>query len=461
VLQLESNWERARQHRTEAENYLRTGYIPTVALPADAASAYGKAQSAARVGRYADALGLLEKAQEILRDLGIQRWQEGQEFAQKLQENIDAENVYEEGLAYFQQGNLDEAIDRVESASRATGLPKYQDKAQEFRRVKERMRSMSETLSQAVIDPNTLSQVKTDLDSLMVEHGENPVFARLKSRIEAAVPRVVEPLKEQTRSLKTQAERAPTLEGALYLAKQARGQLEQIRNLEGFDESLDRLQVEVDRLLRELQKYDDELQQARQAYERKPNWPAESARISAGVRERFPNDPGVSDLRRTLRKYQLSLLGARAGGIFLSLFIVFLLGSWGLGRFHAYQISLTPTATFTPTASPTATLTPTLTPTPTQTPTATATPTLTPTPIAGVALRDIWARNGCYEGYNAVGKILAGGVLRFLPGDRKFDNFDRECILVENIQEGKSVIGWVLMADVGAELPPSPTPTPR
>ena len=51
ILQVEPNWERARQHRTEAENYLRTGYIPVVALPADAASAYGKAQSAARVGR--------------------------------------------------------------------------------------------------------------------------------------------------------------------------------------------------------------------------------------------------------------------------------------------------------------------------------------------------------------------------------------------------------------------------
>ena len=77
VLQLEPGWERARQHRAESENYLRTGYIPAVALPSDAASAYGKAQAAARVGRYADALALLEKAQEVMRELGIQRWQEG------------------------------------------------------------------------------------------------------------------------------------------------------------------------------------------------------------------------------------------------------------------------------------------------------------------------------------------------------------------------------------------------
>jgi tetratricopeptide (TPR) repeat protein len=118
VLQMEPNWERAKQHRSEAENYLRTGYIPSVALPAEAASAYGKAQSAARLGRYADALALLEKAQASLRELGIQRWQEGQEFAQKLQEYIDAEKVYEEGLALFQQGQIDSAIEKLSAACR-------------------------------------------------------------------------------------------------------------------------------------------------------------------------------------------------------------------------------------------------------------------------------------------------------------------------------------------------------
>ena len=133
VLQTEPKWERARQHRSEFENYLRTGYIPPVALPAEAASAFGKAQSASRVGRYSDALALLGKAQAALRELGIQRWQEGLEFEQKLQESIDAEHVYQEGLRLFEQGKLDEAIESIETAARATGLPKYGDKAQELR----------------------------------------------------------------------------------------------------------------------------------------------------------------------------------------------------------------------------------------------------------------------------------------------------------------------------------------
>jgi tetratricopeptide (TPR) repeat protein len=126
VLQIEPEWERARQHRSESENYLRTGHIPSVALPPEAATAFGKAQSAARLGRYQDAMALLMKAQNHMRDLGIQRWHEGQEFEQKLQQNIDAESVYEEGLSFFRQGQIDEGIDRIETAARATGSAQVQ-----------------------------------------------------------------------------------------------------------------------------------------------------------------------------------------------------------------------------------------------------------------------------------------------------------------------------------------------
>ncbi len=292
ILQLEPTWERARQHRTEAENYLRTGYIPVVALPADAASAYGKAQSAARVGRFADALALLESAQNALRELGIQRWQEGQDFAQKLQENIDAEKAFEEGLNLFRLGNIDDAIERLQAAAGATGMPKYSERAQGFRSVKESLRKIYESLNQAELEPQAVSQAKASLDALVVEHGENPAFDRLTERFRAITPRVVEPLKEQTRTLKNQAEHAVTLEEGLYLNKQARQSLTQIRNLEGMDESLDRLQNEIERQLRTYQKFDNDLQAANQAYENNPNWPAQAARLGADLIRRFPNDPG-------------------------------------------------------------------------------------------------------------------------------------------------------------------------
>ena len=449
VLQVEQTWERAKQHRAEADNYLRTGYIPSVALPAEAASAYGKAQSAARVGRYTDALNLLVKAQGILHEMGIQRWQEGQEFEQKLQENIDAENAYQDGLKLFRAGQIDEAIDAIETAYRATGLPKYADRAQSLRKYKETLRTINEVLNSSATDPKILIQVKNDLDNLSSEQGENPAIQRLRTRFEASIPRVVAPLKDQARDLKNQAERSPTIEETLFFARQAKQQLDQIRNLEGMDDSLDRLNNDVDKLIREIQRLSDELANANAAYENHRNWPSEAYRISTEVRQRFPNDPGVSGLRRSLSRYQTAWIGLRVLGIGAVLMVILLGGLFIRNSWRSYQISRipTPTATFTrtPTITPsptqTATFTPTITPTPT--------PTLTPTPQSGVALRDIWARNGCYETFNAIGKIPEKGPVRFLPSERRFDDFNRECVLVEYQGPQNSIIGWVLISDLG------------
>lgn len=461
VLQLEPTWERARQHRAESENYLRTGYIPPVALPAEAASAFGKAQSAARVGRYNDAMTLLSKAQSVLRDLGIHRWQEGLEFEAKLQENIDAEYAYQEGLNLFKQGDIDDAIERVETASRATGLPKYAEKAQQYRHVKETIRGIHETLSALNIEPKMVAQAKADLDTLTAEHGDTPTLQRLRTRLEGVIPRAVTPLKDQSRSLKAQAERAATLEETLFLARQAKAHLDQIRNLEGMDESLDRLGSEINRLIQEIERYEDELAQASTNFENNKRWPSQAARISQEVRQRFPSDPDVVRLNRSLRPYFASLSIMKAGAVLVILIILGGFGWWAVNRFKVYLDTLTPTATPTLTATATATVTSTTTPTSTSTPTSTPTSTATPTPTIGIALRDIWARNSCYEGYTAIGRIKVGGTLSFLPAERRFDQFNRECILVEYQEEGKSVIGWVLYIDVGSPSDiTDPTPTP-
>ena len=461
VLQIEPSWDRARQHRAESENYLRTGYIPPVALPSEAGSAFGKAQSAARVGRYKDALNMLAKAQGVLRDLGIHRWQEGLEFEQKLQENIDAENAYQEGLNLFKLGEVDDAIERVETASRATGLPKYSDKAQQFRQIRETLRGIHEILSALNLEPKMVAQAKADLDSLTAEYGDNPTFQRLRSRLEGVIPRAVAPLKDQARSLKAQAERADTLEETLYLARQAKTQLDQIRNLEGMDESLDRLQVEIDRLIRKVEEFEDELAQANNAYENNKRWPARAARLSQEVRQLYPGDPGVARLNRSLRSYYASQNFTKFIIVFIILLLFGLFGWWAFGRFQAYLVSLTPTPTNTATTTPTPSSTPSLTTTPTLTPTATTTPTPTSTPTVGVALRDVWARSSCYEGFNAVGRIPTGGTLDFLQAERRFDQFNRECVLVEYQSESKNIIGWVLLIDIGSPgstVEVSPTP---
>jgi tetratricopeptide (TPR) repeat protein len=448
VLQIESGWERARQHRSESENYLRSGYIPTVALPADAASAFGKAQSAARLGRNGDALALLQKAQNVLRELGIQRWQEGQEFEQKLQESLDAENVYEEGIQLFEQGRLDEGIDRVDTAARATGLPRYGDKANAMRRVRDSLQTISAALSAPTMEPRTFLQAKAELDALAHDYSANPALQRLKTRLEAQIPRVANPMKEQARALKNQAEKSRTIEGAAALATQAKSLFEQARSLEGSDEANDRPISEVDKLLRDIQKYDDDLQTATSDLEQHSNWPAAAARRSIDVRKRYPADPQVITLNRGLSRYYQATTGLKAIGFLAIIILLIFTVMWVSGRVHSFIISLTPTPTATLTLTPSTTPTASSTPTPTLTVTPTPSVTPTPTAVSGQALRPVWVRSGCYESFPAINRVPQGGILRFIPSDRRFDPFQRECVLVEYRFQDQSIIGWVLISDV-------------
>lgn len=457
VLHLEPKWERARQHRQEAENYLRTGYIPPVALPSEAASAFGKAQSAARVGRYEDALALLQKAQANMQQAGIQRWQEGLDFEQKLHENIDAEKAYQEGSQLFAEGRLDEAIERVESAARATGLPKFRDRAQTYRRLRDRIHQIHEVLSSLSIDPKVIGQAKVDLDLMLAEFGANPLLDKLSIRFQTVIPRAIAPLKEQVRNNKSRSERADTLVDAIAYAQQARNTLDQIRQLSSVDEGLETLQDEMDRSLQELNKLENDLNSARTSYQNQPAFPLAAYKISQEVRARFPQDPQVQQLNRSLAGFRALRLAATGLVALLLIGLLFFLATLGIDRYRLYQLAQTPSPTATSTSTPTASFTPTASPSPTATATPTATFTPTPTPISGFALRDIWARNGCYETFTATGRIPMGSEVIFLTNERRFDPFNRECALIEHVSFGRSIIGWILLMDIS---PSALTPTP-
>ena len=46
-----------------------------------------------------------------------------------------------------------------------------------------------------------------------------------------------------------------------------------------------------------------------------------------------------------------------------------------------------------------------------------------------------------------MGRIPAGAIVRFLPTERRFDDFTRECVFVEYQGETRTIIGWILLAD--------------
>jgi hypothetical protein len=172
--------------------------------------------------------------------------------------------------------------------------------------------------------------------------------------------------------------------------------------------------------------------------------------MSQEVRNRYPNDPGVIELNRSLSSYQYTLTGLKVGGGIVGLIIVGLLLWAAFGRVNAYIVSLTPTATATITPTSTATRTPNPTATATATPRPTTTPTITPTPLTGATARTIWARFGCYESFEAIAQIPEGAIVRFLPVERTFDDFSRECVFVEYQGETRQVNGWILLADLQA-----------
>ncbi len=454
VLQIEPGWARAQEHHNEAEEFLRTGNIPSVALPPDAGKAYGKAQSAARVFRYQVALDYLEDAFESLAETGINRWREGEELRQDLENQMQAHAVYQEGLEILRQGDLQGGLAKIQTAASAVALPEYVDKAGEIRRDIGILDEISDTVNlSGKIPAEKLAEARNKLDRLALKYGDIPQIYRLRSRINTILPGVIENLLAEIRRYKAQGAAARTLTSAKGAYQRAQESLETMQTLAPAHEEGRTLRDEVQTALETLVDRSEELTQAREALaEENRFFPRNAFLISKPVREQFPQDPDVLKLKRRLRWYYISLIGG--GGIagILIVLLLFFLGRGIAGAVRERQLARTPspTATYTQTLTATMTLTPTETATPT--PTVTSTPEVTPTPtpvITATTIRTLWARNGCYEGFPATGRIPEGSQVNLIAQpERSFDEFNRECVLIEYQAEETSVIGYVLLIDL-------------
>jgi Predicted solute binding protein len=457
VMQMEPGWSRAEEHHSEAEEFLRSGNIPSVALPPEAGKAYGKAQSAARVFRYQVALNYLDEAFDHLQDAGIKRWREGEELRHDLENQMQAYDVYKEGLNLLTQGELVQALGKIQTAASAVAIPEYLDKAAEVRADISLLEEVSDIVSlSGKIPPGKLADAKSKLERLRMKYGSIAQISRLQNRLDLLIPATIQSLLENTQRLSKDAASAPTLANALQKIAGARENLDLLRQLDAYDSQSLLLENEISSLESEIETYQDAINRALEAQKSGSRFFALDAyMISRGVRKRFPNDPQVITLKRAL---SLSYLVAVVGGL-LAIIVLGLLISVATrsisSSMQARNLARTPTATFTPTI----TLTPTITPTPTKTLTPTPdysptpTKTATPTPVMYVeTIRQVYARNDCYEGYIATGRIPQGTLVTLLPmPERRFDNFNRECLLVEFRGNGFSIIGYVLLVDVIAK----------
>lgn len=453
VLQLEPGWVRAQEHHSEAEDYLRTGNIPSVALPPEAGKAYGKAQSAARVFRYQVALNYLEDAFQVLQEAGVKRWREGEELRHDLENQMQAYEVYKEGLNQLSQGDLVGALSKVQTAASAVAIPEYIDKAAEIRSDLTTLNQIGDTIGiSGQVSPEKLKETKANLERLQLKYGDIPQISRLSNRLELIIPVVKKSLLDAVQRAKNSAQTAPTLERARFFLNEGQSKLTLLQQLAGIDEDVQAAALELNNLDNDLNAYQDGIDRASQALAGGNRFLAfNTYRISKPVRERFPNDPAVLALKKKLIPfYGTTILG---GLLLLAVVVTALWFSIRAIRnsVQASRLAKTPTLTYTSTV----TLTPTITPTPTRTFTPTPdwsptpSPTMTPTPIIfATVTRNLFVFSECYEG-NKVGYINEGGSVELLPmRERRFDALFRECVLVEYRGTDSNIIGFVLINDL-------------
>ena len=454
VLGVEPTWSRAQQHRDEAEEFLRSGNIPSVALPPEAGKAYGKAQSAARVFRYQTALDYLDEAFASLKESGINRWREGEELRQDLENQMQAHEVYQEGLALLGQGDLQGGLSKIQTAASAVALPEYVDKAAEIRSDLSTLDEIGDVVNlSGSIPPDQLAIARQKLDRLSIKYGEIPRVSRLRNRIESILPNVVTSLVENIERLKRQADSASTIKTAKNAFAEADHALTTLQTLQPENPLRRNLGSEIQESQEQLATLEESLEQAKEALNGESRFfPRTAYLISKAVRRRFPQDPQVLELKRHLRWYHLTFYGGGGIAVILIILILFFGGRGIAGAVEQRQLALTPSPTVTPTITPTSTITPTPTETPTPEPTPTETPFYTATPtqvVTGTALRDLFARQACYEGFRSTGRIPEGAVVTLLSiPERVFDNLNRECVLIEYRAQDTNILGYVLIMDL-------------
>lgn len=457
---MEPGWTRAQEHHSEAEEYLRSGNIPSVALPPEAGKAYGKAQSAARVFRYKVALDYLDEAFDHLQEAGIKRWREGEELRHDLENQMQAYDVYKEGLNLLSQGELVSALGKIQTAASAVAIPEYIDKASEVRQDIGLLNDVSDTVSlSGKIPPAKLADARTKLERIRMKYGEVNQLSRLRNRLDLLIPATIQNLLENTQRLKLEAAEAPTASLARQKVDAARENLDLLRQLDAYDSQSLSLENEISTLETEIHANEDAMTRAEDAMKTGNKFFAlDALKISAKPRKRFPQDPKILELKRGfLPTYIIGGLAALIALIVIGLLIS--VAFRGISNaVDERNLARTPTITPTPTITLTPTITPTATITPTPTPDYSPTPTytVTPTPIVEVqTVRNVWPRSGCYEDFNATGQqIPVGTILTKLPmSARSFDPFNRECILVEFRSGDFAIIGYVLIADVTTVAP--------
>lgn len=300
VLAADNNWERAVEHRKQAITYLREGHIPTIALPPEAAILFGKAQSAARVGRYKHSLELILSAKKILIQYGISKWAEGQEFEVQLHTLIEAEEVATEGLKLFAEGRVDEAIDKLEMVFQATQSPKYKDLSDKYREFKDNFQRVSEFSTVPNTNtPQELFIVLTIFGELREEYGTTPAIQTLINRMEFLKPSLINLLRQEITRTLSDAETSQTIYSATDLVLKVKALVDKAGEFDLTKEINDLYIKDVMRKLAMLESNQADLERAEKFSTIKSSQ-GMAKKIIRELHQKYPNDPKILEIQERL-----------------------------------------------------------------------------------------------------------------------------------------------------------------
>lgn len=306
VLSLDPTWERAKDHLSQAQKFLQEGHIPTTALPAEAAILFGKAQSAFRVENYLLAKELFQDAKSVLQKVGINKWAEGADFEIRLDEFSTAQRLAEEADLMFSEGKIDSAIQNISIAESVTGLPKYKILESSYKEFSDQIRHLYSMLAGRPT-PDLIYSSSQMLSELKSKYGDNVSLRSIERKIDIIKPLAASLVVEEVRSLQRSSERTNNLSDAIEFSEKAKYLLNIAGeyNLDGG--STLRLRQEIISRIDKLHEFTDRLEDAEVLFNKNRIWPSESLKISAEVRENYPNDPRVISLEKKLSNFRSAI----------------------------------------------------------------------------------------------------------------------------------------------------------
>ena len=472
VLFLEPDYERAKDNLLRSQDYL-DGDIPPRKLPRAAAISFGKAQSALKAGQYPEAERLLQRAYQVLEESNITQWNEGDQLQEQIFNCLAAEDRYKDAVELFNVGDFLEAKRAIDDAFETNQVRIYDEFRKTIGKVEGDLTSIQKQLNitnvPVDIQIDMMLDAQAKINELEQKFPQNTAVQNAKKRLTELMPLLKNQLKRRAENLLDQIQDESShsnIDHARTLCKRAHEAADAAEKAGAIGEEFEELKISIEKTQRELDGLSKLLQEARSNFDDNASWFwnrwQKTYESLVPVIRQYPRDSEVQKLRIELRwrNYIINLMQIIGG-----LIILIIMGAicWqSYRKINGYIEALTPSPTITTTNTPlptntntptsTSTPTPTYTVTPTSTSTETPTPTPTPTntPIIYVTTRDIYARNGCYDGFNQTGKLHRGSLIVYDSDATTSDNHDRTCLFVRYLdnETGKTVSGYVLLQDL-------------